>query len=40
MKTYQDLLKVGERDDDRMSFVMQVINDHVSSEEHRIAADA
>ena len=40
MKTYQDLLKVGAGEEDRMNFVMQVINDHVNSEEHRTAADA
>lgn len=40
MKTYQDLLQVGENETDRMSFVTQVINDHIGSEEHRIAVDA
>lgn len=31
MKTYQDLLAVGERDSDRLEFVRQLINEHKSS---------
>ena len=28
MKTYQDLLAVGKREDDRMAFIQQVIQQH------------
>lgn len=37
MKTYQDLLQVGESEYDRMAFVLQVINEHKSSEQYKIA---
>ena len=40
MKTYQDLLKVGEREADRMAFIQQVIQQHEGSELFRIAKDA
>lgn len=37
MKTYQDLILVGESDDARMDFVGQVINDHKSSDMYKTA---
>lgn len=40
MKTYQDLLAVGENEKERMDFVLQVINQHKSSDLYRIAAAA
>ena len=40
MKTYQDLLAVGEREADRMAFIQQVIQQHEGSELFRIAKDA
>lgn len=40
MKTYNDLLNVGENEKDRMDFVLQVIKEHKSSDLYRIAADA
>lgn len=40
MKTYNDLLAVGENEKDRMGFVLQVIKQHKSSDLYRIAADA
>lgn len=40
MKTYQDLLQIGENEKARMDFVLQVINDHKSSDLYRTAADA
>lgn len=40
MKTYQDLLNLGENNEDRMNFVQKVINDHINSEEHRTAVKA
>ena len=35
MKTYQDLLKIADRDIDRMNFVKTVINEHKGSELYR-----
>lgn len=40
MITYQDLVKVGENETDRMAFVLKAINEHVGSAEYRIARDA
>lgn len=40
LKTYQDLLAVGEREADRMAFIQQVIQQHEGSELFRIAKDA
>lgn len=40
MKTYQDLQAIGENEKGRMDFVLQVINQHKSSDLYRIAADA
>lgn len=40
MKTFQDLLEVGENELDRMAFVMAAINEHKSSQLYKIAADA
>ena len=40
MKTYNDLLNVGENEKERMDFVLQVIKEHKSSDLYRIAADA
>lgn len=40
MKTYNDILNVGENEKDRMDFVLQVIKEHKSSDLYRIAADA
>lgn len=37
LKTYQDLLLIGESEVDRMDFVQQVINEHKSSELYKIA---
>lgn len=37
MKTYQDLLQIGESDEARMDFVRQVINDHKSSDLYKTA---
>ena len=41
MKTYQDLLEIGENESDRIAFVRQVINEFKSSDVYRegIAAD-
>ena len=40
MKTYQDLLAVGEREQDRKDFVYSLINEHKSSNEYKTARDA
>lgn len=40
MKTYQDLLAVGENDQDKIDFVRGVINDHQNSEIYRTAVIA
>ena len=40
MKTYQDLLAVGENETERMAFVLQVINEHKASPMYKTAADA
>ena len=40
MKTYQDLLAVGESDKERMDFVRAVINDHQNSEAYKNAVIA
>lgn len=40
MKTYQDLLQLGEDERERMDFVLDVINEHKSSLEYRYAMDA
>lgn len=40
MNTYQDLLKVGERDADRMDFVIKAIRDHKATDLYRTAAVA
>ena len=40
MKTYQDLLSVGESDVDRMEFVLSVINEHKSSPMYKNAVIA
>lgn len=40
MKTYQDLLSVGEREADRMAFIQQVIFDHEGSDLYRVAKEA
>lgn len=40
MKTYQDLLAVGETDKERMDFVRAVINDHQNSEAYKNAVIA
>lgn len=40
MKTYQDLVKVGVNEADRMDFVRTVINEHIGSAAYRIAVDA
>lgn len=40
MKTYNDLLSVGENEKARMDFVLQVISDHKSSDLYRTAAEA
>ena len=40
MKTYQDLVNVGQNEEDRMNFLQQVIGDHINSKAYRIAVDA
>lgn len=40
MKTYQDLLAVGENEKERREFVRQIINEHKSSTDYRIAKEA
>lgn len=40
MKTYQDLLAIGENEKERMEFVLKVIREHQESEEYRTAMDA
>ena len=40
IKTYQDLLEVGENERDRMQFVLSAINEHKLSEQYGIARDA
>lgn len=40
MKTYQDLLKIGENERDRMDFCQTVIADHKSSPVYKTAVDA
>lgn len=40
MKTYQDLLNVGANESDRKNFVRALINEHKSSKDYKIAADA
>ena len=40
MKTYQDLLEIGENEKARMDFVLDAIRQHKQSEAYRIAKDA
>lgn len=40
MKTYQDLLAVGDDEKARMDFVLQAINDHKGSDAYKIAENA
>ena len=40
MITYEDLLKVGENEQDRMTFIQTAISKHKSSAEYRYAVDA
>lgn len=40
MKTYQDLVAIGEEERDRMQFCISAINEHKVSEKYRIAEDA
>ena len=40
MKTYQDLLAVGERDMDRMQFLLDAIKEHKQTEQYKIAVRA
>lgn len=40
MKTYQDLLEIGENERDRMEFVLDAINEHKGSELYKTAYDA
>ena len=40
MKTYQDLINVGENEINRMEFVRSVVNDHISSDDYKIASAA
>ena len=40
MRTYQDLLGVGENEKDRMEFVRGAVQDHISSDDYKIAAAA
>ena len=40
MKTYQDLLDVGEDEKQRIDFIRQAINEHKSSPAYQFAVDA
>jgi len=40
LKTYQDLIALGENEQERMAFVLQAINEHKSSELYATAIDA
>ena len=40
IKTYQDLLEVGEVEKDRMDFVLSAIREHKNSREYKLAEDA
>ena len=40
LKTYQDLLEIGENERDRMEFVLSAIREHKASKDYAIAADA
>lgn len=40
MKTYQDLLDIGETEKDRMAFVLAAISDHKGSADYKLACDA
>ena len=40
LRTYQDLLAVGENEKDRMGFVRGAVQDHTSSDDYKIAAAA
>lgn len=40
MKTYQDLLALGENEAERARFILDAIHEHKASEEYNIAADA
>lgn len=40
IKTYQDLLEIGENERDRMGFVLSAIKEHKQSEQYRVARDA
>jgi len=40
LRTYQDLLAVGENEKDRMEFVRGAVRDHTSSDDYKIAAAA
>ena len=40
MKTYQDLLEIGENERDRMEFVLDAINEHNGSDLYKTAYDA
>ena len=37
MRTYQDLLEVGENEKERMEFVRGAVRDHISSDDDKIA---
>ena len=40
IKTYQDLLKVGQNEKERMEFVLSAIREHKASKQYQIARDA
>ena len=40
MKTFQDLVALGDNEQERMAFILQAINDHKSSELYKTAIDA
>ena len=40
IKTYQDLLDIGENEKERMEFVRGAVRDHTSSDDYKIAAAA
>ena len=40
MKTYNDLVAVGENEKERIDFIRQAINEHCNSDRYKTAVDA
>ena len=40
IKTYNDLMEIGENEADRMAFIEAAVREHKTSEAYRIARDA